>query len=317
MSKKLTTDEFILRASKLHNNKYDYSKVDYIKTDIKVLIICPFHGDFTQKPHYHLGGSECPKCASITIAEKNTKGFDSFIKRANIVHSKFYNYDSVLYKNRSSKINILCPLHGVYTQTPALHLQGYGCTACGGKRVFTQSDFIKTASEIHNSYYDYSEVIYTDSRTKVKIKCPKHGIFEQQPYSHLQGKNCIRCSYGVSRMEEEWLDIIGLPNNFKYRQVKIGNIKVDGYDEKTRTIYEFLGDFWHGNPKKHKHNSENRVSKKSFKSLYLDTFKRFDLLKKQGYIIKYIWETDWMVFKNNTTQPMNILIYCGTETVAS
>lgn len=61
-STKLTTDEFIERARKVHGDKYDYSEVDYDGTFKEVKIICPTHGDFEQKPNTHLKGHGCSKC---------------------------------------------------------------------------------------------------------------------------------------------------------------------------------------------------------------------------------------------------------------
>lgn len=60
--KKLTIEEFIERARKVHGDKYDYTKVGYKGNDIKVCIICPIHGEFWQTPRNHIKGSECPKC---------------------------------------------------------------------------------------------------------------------------------------------------------------------------------------------------------------------------------------------------------------
>lgn len=59
-----TTESFIQRAVEVHNNLYDYSKVDYIKTSKKVEIICKTHGIFLQTPHSHLKGQGCNKCQS-------------------------------------------------------------------------------------------------------------------------------------------------------------------------------------------------------------------------------------------------------------
>lgn len=61
-NKKLTTEEFIQRSIKVHGNKYDYSKVNYVNYNTKVTIICPEHGEFQQTPQEHLRGSGCPKC---------------------------------------------------------------------------------------------------------------------------------------------------------------------------------------------------------------------------------------------------------------
>ena len=63
-TKKLSKEEFIEKARKLHGDKYDYSKVEYINNKTKVLIICPTHGEFLQTPNSHLIGNGCPKCHS-------------------------------------------------------------------------------------------------------------------------------------------------------------------------------------------------------------------------------------------------------------
>ena len=64
--KKLTTEEVIKRFIEKNGNKYDYSKVNYINTYTPVTIICPIHGEFKQKPSYHLSGCGCQKCSMIT-----------------------------------------------------------------------------------------------------------------------------------------------------------------------------------------------------------------------------------------------------------
>jgi hypothetical protein len=57
----------------------------------------------------------------------------------------------------------------------------------------TQEQFINKANIKHNNYYDYSLVNYVKAQTKIKIICPKHGEFEQQPNNHLFGQGCIWC----------------------------------------------------------------------------------------------------------------------------
>ena len=60
--KKLTTEEFIEKANKIHNNKYDYSQVKYVNSRTKVCITCPQHNQFWQLANSHLQGQGCPKC---------------------------------------------------------------------------------------------------------------------------------------------------------------------------------------------------------------------------------------------------------------
>ena len=69
--KKNNTENFIERATKKHNGKYDYSKVEYINNYTKVCIICPEHGEFWQKPNDHLRGIGCFQCGrKYNLAEK-------------------------------------------------------------------------------------------------------------------------------------------------------------------------------------------------------------------------------------------------------
>lgn len=60
--KKLTTEEFVIRAKEVHGNNYDYSKTVYTGKENLIEIICYKHGSFWQKPHNHISGCGCPKC---------------------------------------------------------------------------------------------------------------------------------------------------------------------------------------------------------------------------------------------------------------
>ena len=60
----MSQSEFIEKATKVHKNKYNYSKVNYELSTIPITIICPKHGEFLQQPVVHLRGHGCPKCRS-------------------------------------------------------------------------------------------------------------------------------------------------------------------------------------------------------------------------------------------------------------
>ena len=118
-----------------------------------------------------------------------------FIKRSMDIHNNKYDYSLVEYKNNRTKIKIICPIHGLFEQTPYKHLIGRGCHYCAGNLQLNTIDFIKKSNEIHNYLYDYSLSKYINTITKVKIICPKHGVFEQTPNCHLnQGYGCQKCS---------------------------------------------------------------------------------------------------------------------------
>lgn len=58
----------------------------------------------------------------------------------------------------------------------------------------TTEEWIIKAKEIHGDKYDYSKVNYKNNNIKVKIICPEHESFFQNPSSHLQGNGCLKCS---------------------------------------------------------------------------------------------------------------------------
>lgn len=120
-----TQAKFIKQATKIHGNKYDYSKVKYINSGEKVEIICPIHGSFFQEPSSHLAGRGCPDCGG-----RKRKNTEEFILDAKKVHGEFYDYSLVDYKNKSSLVKIICPIHGVFEQRPENHLMGRGCSLC-------------------------------------------------------------------------------------------------------------------------------------------------------------------------------------------
>ena len=62
-------------------------------------------------------------------------------------------------------------------------------------------------------------------------------------------------------------------------------------DEKTNTVYEYLGDYWHGNLKVYKSDFLNKKTKKTMGELFDYTEKRFVKISEMGYNIKYIWES--------------------------
>ena len=120
------------------------------------------------------------------------------IKKFKKIHGKKYNYSKVLYKFIKEKVEIICPIHGPFFQTPFNHLQGKGCKLCGyivvsKKQSSNIKEFIKKAKKIHKNKFDYSNVNYINNTTKVKITCKKHGPFFQTPNNHLQGNGCLKC----------------------------------------------------------------------------------------------------------------------------
>ena len=210
----MNTNEFIEKAKVVHNDRYDYSKVEYVNNRTKVCIICPEHGEFWQTPNHHLGGNDCPKC--VHQSYKHTT--ESFIEAAKKVHGDRYDYSKAEYVNAHTKVCIICPEHGEFWQTPTNHMKGRGCPKCkaakiSDMRLSSREDFIKKAIKVHGYKYDYSKVNYINSSTKVCIICPEHGEFWQTPNQHLRGNGCRLCR--ESHLERE-MRVALSENNIKF-----------------------------------------------------------------------------------------------------
>ena len=180
------------------------------------------------------------------------------------------------------------------------HWNGHGCNKCAieyrnRQLSLTTEKFINQAELVHGQKYDYSQVSYFNNLRPVLIGCPKHGFFHQKPMYHLGGCDCPACmqGYSVSKMETEWLDQCGiLPQN---RQVKLEvgqkKFKVDGFDPSTQTIYEFYGDYWHGNPLIFQSEDLNLTVNKTFGELYQKTVEKEKWLLSHGYHLITKWQT--------------------------
>jgi hypothetical protein len=179
---KSNTEEFIVKASKVHGNKYDYSKSIYTRSRFKLTITCPIHGDFEQNANSHLMGNGCMSCGRLRTAEAQTSFTEDFILKANDVHDGKYLYDKVNYISAIDKVDIYCNTHKEYfSQSPNNHLSGQGCRKCGNDRVkqynidnpilFDYTNWISRSKKSKNfdSYKMYIIECWNDDETFFKI----------------------------------------------------------------------------------------------------------------------------------------------------
>ena len=184
---KLTTEEFIEKARKIHGDLYDYSKVNYNKINQEVIIIDPIYGEFLQKPSNHLAGHGCKKRFYDKIQKITSSYKNNFIEKSKLVHGDFYDYSLVEYKNKKTKVKIIDPEYGIFEQTPEKHINGNINKKRLGLEKLTTEEFIEKARKIHGDLYDYSKVNYINMITNV-ILIDKNGYETlQTPYNHLRG----------------------------------------------------------------------------------------------------------------------------------
>ena len=210
---------------------------------------------------------------------------NKFIK----IHGDKYDYSSVKYVKTTEKVNIVCPEHGIFQQTPQAHLKGQGCPHCGKmkksiSKTYTNDEFIEKAKMIHGDTYDYSKVDYINNKEKVIVICPIHGEFVIEPNAHLQGRGCSICGNvkkgrKINLFKKEIIEYFK-----KYKQNKIFNYNIDGenidlYFPLNKVGFMFV-DF----------SSYLEIKLNNKKTLLHKTI----ICKKNGMQLIHIFEDEWM-----------------------
>lgn len=186
----------IERFNIIHDNKYDYSLIDYQGTDKKIQIICSIHGVFQQTPHHHLVGIGCQKCGNVY---KPTT--EEFIEQSIKIHKNKYDYSKVVYVNNSTKIDIICPIHGVFETRPNDHLnKKSGCPICKSSKgeliikEFLDNNGIKYIREKKFKDCKYKKTLPFDFYLPTKNICIE--------FDGEQHFNSISCFGGVDSFEK-------------------------------------------------------------------------------------------------------------------
>ena len=280
-----TLDSFIKKAKEVHDDKYDYSKTEYINSSTKVCIICPKHGEFYITPQNHLLGQGCHKCAGRGL---NT---EEIIKMFRDKHGDKYDYSKVDFHKMHEKVCIICPEHGEFWQTPSKHLNGQNCPKCakilmGEKNNMGSDEFIKRSIEKWGNLYDYSKTKYEKVDEKVEIICKKHGSFFQRPYDHLHGHGCPVCgkleSKGEIELYETICNIIGKENIIHNDRNILKGKEIDILIPEYNIGIEFNGLRWH--------------SEIYLKDRYYHINKSLEAAKK-GVKLIHIFEDEWVNHK--------------------
>lgn len=303
--KLLSQKELIEKFISIHGTRFVYSKVIYINMVTKICIICPVHGEFWQTPGNHLKGKGCKKCANLSLGNLKIMPLEQFIQKAIAIHGNKFDYSKAIYLGSKIKICVICPVHGEFWQTPDNHLNGNGCPVCGNintaiKQRSNTNDFIQKAILVHGNSNDYSDAIYINNYTKIKVICMKynHGEFLVTPANHLRGKGCPICK--ASKGEQTLKAIFDKYNiifESQYRIPKvIENLKYDFYLPEKNTLIEFHGiQHYEYSPFFHRNNEDNFLKQKDrdnlvrhnaryFKYKYLEfNYKQLENLTKKQF----------------------------------
>jgi len=282
---KKTTNEFIALCSLKHNNKYDYSLVEYKGVSHKVKIICGEHGEFEKTARDHTNGQGCPKCSKKEKYLNYKLSKEDLIYSFNKKHDNKYDYSFVDYVNLKTNIKIICPIHGVFEQRPDVHLNGEGCNKCyliarGLNDRLTTKQFIEKAIELHGDVYDYTQTIYTKNTNYIDIICKKHGVFSQMAQAHLHGSSCQKCSLITTKPEIDlanWLNDLNISIKTSNRTILNGK-ELDIYIPSHNLAIEYDGLYWH---------SEKHIDKDYHINKTIEC-------EKQGIHLIHIFEDEWL-----------------------
>ena len=201
-----SNEDFISKANEIHNNKYNYSKTDYKGAQIPVEVICPKHGSFKIRPNNHLRGQGCPLCGNERKGAYRKVSLEDFKRRANEIHNNKYDYSLVDLKNTSSKVDIICPIHGVFSQKVNDHLRGIGCPECGKKFGISEREVLFALQNKYGNVEYQKPFPFLKSKTsyqKLDYYLPDYNIgIEYQGSQHFGSNKRFGGKVGYEKAKE-------------------------------------------------------------------------------------------------------------------
>lgn len=248
---------------------WDYNEEKFIRGKAQITITCPIHGDTTMTRGQLDKRYLCSKCHKD---QNNGPAWlhEELFKRHGVEQNLSFieeSYDYNLGKWINNKVKVICPDHGPSMRYKHDALKSLRCRQCQAE---TLSEFIINGIEqgtLHDNFIKSS-----------KAPMPRFNIVH-------------------SKAEVEWLDSFDNPNILRSEIVHLSdgsNIRPDGVDYTTKTIYEFWGSFWHGDPRIIEDMSELcPKTNQTFLHQYIKTMEKIRRIRRDGWNLVDIWELDW------------------------
>lgn len=244
-------------------------------------------------------GRGCSICSGNIVSDKNRLSVlypDIFLE---LDLEKNINVENVSFSS-NKKLWWKCPIGHSYNSSPNSRTNGgHGCSYCSGQKV-CEDNCLATKNpllikEWHNKNILTPFEVVPFSMKKVWWVCKNGHEWEATIADRSSGRGCPKCSKRVSKPSQKWLSYIGVPEENREKSININGsyFLVDGINYDRNIIYEFYGDYWHGNPKIYDKNKYNSHNKKLFGQLYEDTIERRIKLEAGGFKVIFIWESEW------------------------
>lgn len=273
-----------------YKGPYDLSHAVYAGQNQKVAFVCPVHGLQHMDAKNMQAGKKCYLCS---LAERTRprmtqrKVLERFVE----AHGNTYDYSAVEYKGQQTPVAIGCSLHGTFWQKPEYHWTGSGCPTCfhefrrGSGQRDSLSSFVAKATELWGQAFDFSDVVYKNSQTRIVVTCTTHNSkCETKPNWLLNGYNpCPQCNHMKSKGEAEVFDFMTNLTCAEARNRTILKPKeVDIYLPDPKLAIEYCGEFWHstGNKEDERKKRKNHIEK-------------YKLCREQGVRLITLWESEW------------------------
>jgi flagellar biosynthesis/type III secretory pathway chaperone len=289
--KKLTTEQFIEKAKRVHGNRYDYSKLEYIDARTKVIIICKEHGEFKQKPVSHLRNHHCDFCAKENRKQTNIERYGVSCSLHNKKVAEKVKQTNIIKRGCEYPTQNKC----VKEKVKQTNIERYG--------VCRKSSNVKKILPLITDKEWLFEQYMVLGKTAVQI-AQELNISDGTVGKYLKQHEIeIRYTVGYSRKAVQWLESIMEEQNIFIQHA--GNIgeyqmpetrfKVDGYCNENNTVYEFHGDCFHGNPDLFKDDDKPNFYQPELtaKELYNNTIERENKIKELDFNLVVMWENDY------------------------
>ena len=283
------TDAFIKRCSEKHNNYYDYSLTIFTGTYNPIKLICPIHGEFEKLAKNHLAGYGCNVCGNERRKQTNLEK---------------YGHENIAHGTKKEKIQqIFSEKYGGHPQTNPLIREKakQTCFERYGTFFVNQSHLINILPQLTDFDWLYEQYIIKQKSSNViadelgiqhgTVLNYLHNYEIELRYEFTHSAICI--SWLESVMNEEQIYIQHSVNEGEFN-IPGTRYKVDGFCKETNTVYEFHGDYWHGNPNKYTPEHINTTINCTMGELYQKTLKREQHIRDLGYNLIVKWESDFI-----------------------
>jgi len=239
-SKKILFDEFQNKSNKVHDYQYKYCKDSYIGYFEKTKIECKEHGFFFQQPNAHLLQRQgCPECGFESQIEKRKMPLEEFIKKANLIHSRDYDYSLTKYINQRENVIIICPKHGEFESNAGNHLTGSGCPNCN----ISKGENLIRQILLTNDVKFEQQHTFKKLRDKRKLKCdfylPDYNLVIEfngrqhyEPINTFGGRDALKETQRRDQIKREYLK----DNDMNLLEINYKNNDVEG--ELMKYIYK-------------------------------------------------------------------------------